>query len=259
MLDKTVKVIENRLLSEKGKVYSLKLNSPELADGCLPGQFFEIKVGGNDSRFILRRPFSVAFCDDKTVTIRYNVVGAGTEWLSRITPGHELDVLGPLGHGWPIDKSKKTLLVGGSTGIFSVLGAASRLGNMSGAVLGFRSCELVNSVEDFEAFGSTVSVITEDGSSGRKGLITELVKEELEKIKYDLIFVCGSTMMMKNVAAVVKPYGIDCYVSMEERMACGVGACMGCVVKLKSDNEQGWEYKRACAEGPVFNASEVIW
>ena len=259
MLDKTVKVIENRLLSEKGRVYSLKLDSPDHANCCLPGQFFEIKVGGKDSRFLLRRPFSVAFCDDKTVTIRYNVVGAGTEWLSGVTPGQTLDVLGPLGHGWPIDKTAETLLVGGSTGIFSVLGAALQLGNVSRAVLGFRSCDLVNSVEDFEAFGSPVSIITEDGSSGRKGLITELVKEELDKNKYDIIFVCGSVSMMKSVAELVKSYGIDCYVSMEERMACGVGACMGCVVKLKADNEQGWEYKRACAEGPVFNASEVIW
>ncbi|NLZ37868.1 MAG: dihydroorotate dehydrogenase electron transfer subunit [Clostridiales bacterium] len=259
MLDITAKVIENRLLSEKGRIYSLTLDSPELSKDCLPGQFYEIKVGGLDSRFLLRRPFSVAFCDDKTVTIRYNVVGAGTEWMSGITPGQMLDVLGPLGRGWPVDKTKKTLLVGGSTGIFSVLGAASHLGDKSRAVLGFRSCDLVNSVEDFKAFGVPVSIITEDGSSGRKGLVTELVKEELDKNEYDTVFICGSTLMMKSVAELLKDYDVDCYVSIEERMACGVGACMGCVVKIKADNEQGWEYKRACAEGPVFNAAEVIW
>lgn len=265
MRDCIAEIAENRLICREGGIYSLTLRAPSISDGAAPGRFYEIRVGGEGGRFTLRRPFSVAFYDRDSITIRYNVVGEGTKWLSGMKAGDRLDVLGPLGNGWPVDKTKKTLLAGGSTGIFSVLGAAMELGAAAEpgspvkAVLGFKTASLINSLDDFRTFGADVSVITDDGSSGRGGLITELLSEELAKGIYDRVFICGSTMMMKKCAETAAGFGAEAFVSLEERMGCGVGACMGCVAKIKADNENGWEYKRVCREGPVFLASEVVW
>lgn len=259
MRDCEASIAENRLLSGEGRIYSLTLECPELTQDAAPGRFYEVRAGGDDSCFTLRRPISVAFYDDRTITLRYNVVGKGTEWLSQRRAGETLRILGPLGTGWPVDKNRRTLLIGGSTGIFSILGTAMKLGDSAKAVAGFKTAGLINSSEDFRRFGTDISIITDDGSSGRKGFVTELVREELDKGIYDRAFICGSTVMMKNCAETVSEYGIGCYVSLEERMGCGVGACMGCVAKIKADNPNGWEYKRVCREGPVFPAAEVIW
>ena len=259
MRDLRAEITENSLINEEGRIYSLVLAYPGIADGCAPGRFYELRVGGESGRFVLRRPFSVAMYGEDRICLRYNVVGEGTEWLSKRKPGELISALGPLGNGWPADKTKKTLLVGGSTGVFSILGAGMELGDAAVAVAGFKTAGLINSIEDFRRFGTRVSVITDDGSSGRKGLVTELMREELDKGGYERVFICGSTAMMRFCAEAASEYDADAYVSLEERMGCGVGACMGCVAKIKAGGDNGWEYRRVCRDGPVFRAAEVIW
>lgn len=241
-----------------GKLYSLLLHAPEIAAQTRPGQLVHIAVGGGDSAFSLRRPFSVAYTEGDTLCVRYNVVGKGTEWLSTVKSGDTLDLLGPVGNGWDVSSDEKILLCGGGTGIYSLLGASKRLGARAKALLGFRTSALVNSTCDFERFGSAVSVITDDGSSGRRGFVTDLLEEELRTGEWDKVFTCGPHIMMKNVAKIATDRKVPVYVSLEEHMGCGIGACMACVCKMVRGSG-GEEYRRVCVDGPVFNASEVIW
>ena len=255
-LDENAEIIENTLINSRGKIYRLVLRAPKIAGNARPGQMIHIKTGGEDSAMTLRRPFSLAGMEEGLLTVCYAVVGSGTEWLAAQTAG-KLDILGPVGNGYPIPDSGRVLLVGGGTGIFSVLGAASVLGDRAKALLGFREGALVNSTGDFEAYGTPAAQITDDGSRGRKGFVTELLDEELQKGGYDRIFVCGPHIMMKNASKIAEAHGVDCYVSLEERMGCGIGACMACVCRIvRGDGET---YKRVCVDGPVFNSKEVIW
>jgi len=241
-----------------GTLYSLTLRAPDIAPLTLPGQLVHIAVGGEDSAFSLRRPFSVAYTDGDVLCVRYNVVGEGTRWLSGVRAGDVLDLLGPVGNGWDVSGTDKILLCGGGTGIYSLLGASKRLGARAKALLGFRSSPLVNSTGDFERFGSAVSVITDDGTSGRKGFVTELLENEIKNGGWDRVFICGPHNMMKNAAETAMKAGLTVYVSLEEHMGCGIGACMACVCKMVR-GDGGEEYRRVCVDGPVFNASEVIW
>lgn len=231
---------------------SMTLHSPVIAEKAAPGKFLHIACGGESSALTLRRPFSIAGADPAAGDVRvcFDVKGAGTGWLASAREGDALDLLGPLGNGYPLFADRVPLLVGGGTGIYSVLFLAERLRSRAKALLGFRTASLVNSLDDFRAAGCALSVITDDGSFGEKGYVSDLLSTELEYGGYDVIYACGPLPMLKSVAAVARGR-VKCFVSLEEKMGCGVGACMACVTRTVSG------YKRVCADGPVFDAAEV--
>ena len=210
------------------------------------GQFVNLKLDGK----FLRRPISVCDYDDKTITIIYKVVGAGTEQMSEMSAGEKLDILVGLGNGYNLDKSgDKPLLLGGGVGVPPMYNLCKKLieqGKKVSVVLGFNTKEEVFLEEDFKALGADVTVTTADGSYGVKGFVTDAMKE----IDYTYFFTCGPMPMFKAIEATAVTSG---QYSFEERMGCGFGACMGCSCKTKYGN------KRICKDGPVLEREEIIW
>ena len=221
-----------------------------------PGQFVHIKCG--ESR-LLRRPISV--CDwhgspeGDTLTIVFEVRGEGTAWLSRQPAGHSVDVLGLLGNGFRVEDQGAYLLVGGGIGVPPLLGCAGACGGASKAILGFRSRDRAILVDAFSKACLDVQVTTDDGSMGHHGFVDGLVRRELADGRtYTAVLACGPKPMLKSVVKAAAEFGVPCQVSMEERMACGVGACLGCAVQMKDGSMQ-----HVCKDGPVFDAKEVDW
>ena len=249
-------IVENSVILENTGLRNMVLYAPDIAKRVRPGQLAHVKCG---DAVLLRRPFSIAGSDKETLRICYDIRGKGTKWMADQTVGTKVSVLGPLGNGYNVDNiaDKKALLVGGGTGIYSLLSLSAKYGANAVTAIGFRNAGLINMVSDFEEFGSRVSVITDDGSSGRKGFVTDLVREELEKGGIDIVYMCGPIVMMANAVKIAEEFGVECQVSMEERMGCGVGACQACVCKVKSSD--GGDYKRVCIDGPVFDAKEILW
>ena len=221
-----------------------------------PGQFVHVKCG---SEFLLRRPISVCSCQeddpDDLLSIVFEVRGAGTAWLSERKEGDTLDVFGLLGNGFDMNPDGRYLLVGGGIGVPPMRGCGQFSGGRSTAILGFRSKEKAILLDCFEDECAKVMVATDDGSMGYHGFVDALVRQELEQDqRYDAVLACGPKPMLKNVAAVAKEFDIPCQVSMEERMGCGVGACLVCATPMKDG-----VMKHVCKDGPVFNAEEVDW
>lgn len=221
-----------------------------------PGQFIHIKCG--HSR-LLRRPISVATCQSDTpddgVSIVFQVRGEGTAWLAKREVGDSVDVLGLLGNGFAMEPGGRYLLAGGGIGVPPLYGCAQYADGKAWAVLGFRSKELAMMVRHFEDICEGVSLCTDDGSLGDRGFVHQTVADILDKDKnFTAILACGPKPMLRGVAQVAKQYGIPCQVSMEERMACGVGACLGCAIQMADGS-----MKHVCKDGPVFDAGEVDW
>lgn len=209
-----------------------------------PGQFVNIKISGK----YLRRPISVCDCDDRTITIIYKVVGAGTEEMSAMQTGENLDVLTGLGNGYDISKSRKPMLIGGGVGVPPMYMLAKNLienGQKVTVILGFNTKEEIFFEQEFKDLGADVYVTTADGSYGIKGFVTDAFIDD-----YDYFYTCGPLPMFKAVYEKTKTSG---QFSFEERMGCGFGACMGCSCKTKYGN------KRICKDGPVLVKEEIIW
>lgn len=233
-------------------VFDFVLSAPELAAMAQPGQFAQIRLPGHT----LRRPISICGIDKDAGTLRFvfQVRGEGTAELAQFQPENEIEILAPLGNGFPVDTSRRTLLVGGGIGVPPLLGVASQLGENALAVLGFRNKDAVILEEDFKAAGARTFVATDDGSYGHHGLVTDLCKEQ----EFDCVMACGPAPMLRAVKALAQERGVPCYVSLEERMACGIGACLGCAVALlKEDGSQ--YYGHVCKDGPVFESHRVAW
>lgn len=217
-----------------------------------PDQFVHVKCG--HSR-LLRRPISICDWEENLLRIVFEVRGEGTEWLSRRKAGDRLDVLGPLGRGFRMDREGRYLLVGGGIGVPPMLGCAKWTAGRSTAVLGFRSADRAMLSEDFQKSCKEIFLCSDDGSIGRHGFVDAQVRDILEKDKdFIVVLACGPKPMLKNVAAVAAGFGVPCQVSMEERMACGVGACLGCAIQMADGTMQ-----HVCKDGPVFDAGEVDW
>lgn len=219
-----------------------------------PGQFVHIQCGEG---LFLRRPISVCACSedqtDDLLSLVFEVRGAGTDWLARRTEGETLNVLGLLGNGFSRAPEGRYLLVGGGIGVPPLYGCA--FGEVPcDAVLGFRDAAHALLIEDFEAVCGHVAVVTEDGSLGGTGFVTGPAEELLARHAYDGVLCCGPKPMLRAVAALAARCGVPCQVSLEERMACGVGACLGCAVAMADGS-----MKHVCKDGPIFNASEVDW
>lgn len=217
-----------------------------------PGQFVHVLIDG----FYLRRPVSIADYDrkDGTVTLLYKILGEGTGALSKKKVGDQLDVLGPGGQGFPLQSidTKQALIIGGGIGVPPLYSLAKHLhkqGVTIISVLGFQSADDSFLLKEFEELGE-LYIATDDGSLGRKGLVTDLLSE-LEGT-FDTYFTCGPTPMLKAVSERLSD--MPGYISMEERMGCGIGACFACVVE--SNDQKG--YRRICCDGPVFRAEEVV-
>ncbi|WP_191379027.1 dihydroorotate dehydrogenase electron transfer subunit [uncultured Flavonifractor sp.] len=217
-----------------------------------PDQFVHVKCG--HSR-LLRRPISICDWEENLLRIVFEVRGEGTEWLSRRKAGDRLDVLGPLGRGFRMDREGRYLLVGGGIGVPPMLGCAKWTAERSTAVLGFRSADRAMLSKDFQKSCKEIFLCSDDGSIGRHGFVDAQVRDILEKDKdFTAVLACGPKPMLKNVAAVAAGFGVPCQVSMEERMACGVGACLGCAIQMADGTMQ-----HVCKDGPVFDAGEVDW
>jgi len=222
----------------------------------MPGQFAQLRVDGSKETF-LRRPISINFVDAKQNQIWFLVqlVGAGSRALGRLKEGDTLNALLPLGNGFsmPISAEKKHLLVGGGVGTAPLLylGAQMNLMGMRPTfLLGARTKDMLLQMEDFQRVGD-VYVTTEDGSAGEKGFVTQ--HSILFKQHFDRISVCGPSPMMKAVAKFARANSVPCEVSLENMMACGLGACLCCVEKTVKGNVC------VCTEGPVFDINELTW
>ena len=221
-----------------------------------PGQFVHINCG--HSR-LLRRPISVCSCQEDqpedTLSIAFEVRGEGTAWLARRPVGHSVDVLGLLGNGFDIKPEGRYLLVGGGIGVPPMRGCAQYTGGRSTAILGFRSKEKAALLKLFEGDCAKTLAATDDGSLGHHGFVDELVRQELAQDRtYDGVLACGPKPMLRSVAKAAAGFGVPCQVSMEERMGCGVGACLVCACDM-ADGAR----KHVCKDGPVFYAEEVDW
>lgn len=248
----SLKIIENVEIAKD--IFRMTMEGGEISTIARPGQFLNIYCK-QDSR-ILPRPISINSIDkeNKTLTIIYGVVGKGTKEFSDLKSRETIDVLGPLGSGFKIDEGLDNhIIVGGGIGTPPLLELAKNLKGKVEVYLGFRTETFL--VEEFESLGAKVYISTDDGSVGLKGNIVDLLKQN--KASGDMIYACGPKPMLRGLASWAKDNGIPAQVSLEERMACGIGACVGCVVKIKS--EDGWQYKKACQDGPVFLSEEVVW
>jgi dihydroorotate dehydrogenase electron transfer subunit len=222
-----------------------------------PGNFVNIKCGGA----FLRRPISVADFRGREMTVVFELRGEGTRWLSRCAPGETLDVLGPFGHGFAVPDApavRDILLVGGGVGAAPLLFAARRaqeMGIRAAALLGFRGIEQVMLEAEFTRVSHGVYIMTDDGSYGFHGAPPLIMPELLKNAS--AVLTCGPRGMMKRVAELAAEHGVPCQVSLEERMACGVGACLVCACKTRTDGET--RMSRVCTDGPVFAPEEVVW
>jgi len=244
-------IIDNIILTDA--VYSMTISCQELAHEAVAGQFLHIKCG--HSR-ILRRPISICSVRDDKVNFVFEVKGEGTRWLSERRPGQVLDVLGPLGNGFKMPKGN-LIVVGGGVGTPPMLFTAASATHGVTAILGFRSADRVILTDQFNKICDEVHITTDDGSVGIHGAVTKPLEELLKSGKFAAVMSCGQLLMQKAVAELCAKYNIPCQVSLEERMGCGVGACLVCACETITDGST--TMSSACIDGPVFDSSEVVW
>lgn len=249
----TAVILEQREISEQ--IYSLWLHADDIVREARPGQF--VSVYCRDESRLLPRPISICELDKESGRLRlvYRAVGAGTQEFSSYGPGETLELVGPLGNGFPLDKGyEKPLLIGGGIGVPPMVELAKWLPGDKTIVSGYRNGALF--LKEELSRNAALYVATEDGSAGTKGNVLDAVREN--RIEADAIFACGPAPMLRALKAYAAEQGIDCYLSLEERMACGIGACLACVCTSKDvDAHTNVKNKRICKDGPVFAAEEI--
>jgi len=248
-------LVNNFQINKNFSLLTTQLDSrlPEIK----PGQFVEIRVD-NASGVMLRRPVSIHDVDYTKNQIKLLIqnIGKGTEKLCELKKGELLNMIYPLGNGFPIPTNENSpLLTGGGCGIAPLFFWGKYLSDnkiVPKFLIGAKSGSALIQIEKFKKIGETF-VTTEDGSNGHKGLITNHPVLNQKKLNFDIIYACGPEQMMKSLAEYAKLHEIDCYVSLENRMACGIGACLCCIVSTVDGN------KCTCVEGPVFNSKYLLW
>ncbi|MEG0497030.1 MAG: dihydroorotate dehydrogenase electron transfer subunit [Carnobacterium sp.] len=238
----SLKIVSHNEISTT--IFEIKLEIAN-TDAIKPGQFYMIR-GWEATDPFLPRPLSVAGVEDNLLTFLYEIKGKGTHLISKLKPEDTLDVLGPLGNGFTLENNKRIALISGGIGIAPMLYLLEELNGEIDFYAGFRSD--VYWTEKIEEQASNVFLSTEDGRFGHKGFCTD----QFDPYKYDLVFTCGPVPMMKKVLSLCEGI-VPVQVSMESRMACGIGACLGCTVETSSG------LKRVCKEGPVFEGKEVLF
>ncbi len=233
-------------------IFSMWLLSEEITAMAVPGQFVSLYC--SDGSRLLPRPISICEIDHYRGILRlvYRAAGKGTEEFSRLNTGDSVEVMGPLGNGFR-PEGEKALLIGGGIGIPPMLELAKQLHCNKDIVLGYRDITFLES--EFEAYGN-VYLSTEDGSAGTKGNVLDAIRAH--KLTADIIYACGPTPMLRGIQEYAKEHGMKAQLSLEERMACGIGTCLACICKTKdTDHHSNVKNKRICKEGPVFWSDEV--
>jgi dihydroorotate dehydrogenase electron transfer subunit len=248
------KILKKTAISRE--TYSFIIECPEVAAVAQAGQFVHIRIGG----YTLRRPISICGIDREKGTIRivFEIRGEGTSEIAKLNEGTLVDMLAPLGHGFTLNPDfKKVVLIAGGIGTPPMLPLAEYYGERAVVISGFRSANAVILQDDFKKTGAETILCTDDGSMGIHGFVTQPFAEISENEKIDAVYSCGPMPMLKNISKIAHDYNIFCEISLEERMACGIGACLGCACRtVKNDEEY---FAHVCKDGPVFNAEEVIW
>ena len=224
-------IIEKTAIAKN--TYSFTILAQEIAEMAKPGQFVHVKCKG----YFLRRPISICEIDRKKGTLRivFEIRGEGTEALSHLNVGDVVDMLAPLGNGFDIlEPDKKAVVIGGG--------------------IGFRSASAVILEQDFKQYGRA-AVSTDDGSYGRRGFVSDILNDYLKEETPDIIYACGPAPMLKVLKQIAKEHGVRLQVSLEERMGCGIGACLVCACRTKKDGKESMSH--VCKDGPVFEAEEV--
>lgn len=228
-------------------IFDVIVEFPQLAE---PGQFIHVLCGGDT---LLRRPISICDCGEGWLRFIYQIRGKGTEILSKFKEGDQLDILGPLGNGFDFDKKGDgvPVVVGGGIGIFPLLQLSKALGNKTQSILGFRTKDLIVLKDEFDACCDKNHIATDDGSFGTKGFVTDVLEEVIKSNNVTSIYCCGPIPMMKGIKEIAKNHNIFCQLSMEQRMGCGIGACVVCTCKSHGRNV------KVCQKGPVFDADDI--
>ena len=245
--------------------FELTLTAPGIAESVRPGQFAHVRC--RDAWVpLLRRPLSILRADPRadSLSLLIQIAGEGTELLSRARPGERLSVLGPLGNWFVPAARKRHLLVCGGVGVVPMLPFAQHLTRSHGSegsdvrlLYGAADGELFSCLDDFRATGCSIGLSTDDGSRGHHGFVTDLLEQELGAESGDCaVYVCGPMPMMVKCAEITERLGVPCQISLESQMGCGMGVCLGCVIEVRN---QDASYRRVCRDGPVFDASDVVW
>lgn len=255
MYDETISVLENKKINNK--YYKLVFSSPRLSKKVSPGHFLNIQIE-NHQGLLLRRPLSYYRVSGSRVELLYEILGRGTALLAQKRKGHELKALGPLGRPFSQNlMGKKRILVAGGVGVPPLIYLAETLKENPKHQLLLIGCKSKNEVlpkKELAKVKCEIRYATDDGSYGRKGFVTALLQEVLKKEDPKSIFIqtCGPNVMMNAVRILAQEFGVEGEASVEERMACGVGACLGCVVETHDG------FKTSCVDGPVFSFSELL-
>ncbi len=272
------RIIANRNVSPG--YYRMRMHCPGAAARSKPGQFVMVRAGSSIDP-LLRRPFAVhrvcgksgaapAAGSPSCIEILYRIAGKGTLLLSRMKTGEEIDLLGPLGSGFSQPPGIETaVLVAGGIGVAPLLPLAQFLGRRKRAVsrtviIGGATRGDILCRGDFKETGARVVVSTEDGSAGVRGLATDLLEQALDALApqaaaHLALYACGPLPLLQRVAAMAREHAVSCQVSLESTMACGVGACLGCSVPVRSGRGRAASYQRVCKEGPVFDSAVIDW
>lgn len=261
--------------------YRLRVRCPQLAARIAPGQFFMIRFPGRNDP-LLGRPFALydVYCDASGrpagIDFVYHVIGKATGLLAGFAGGESVELWGPLGNGFPSPDGGRLLCVGGGIGYTPFLAVAREAAGQQQypaatpravtpvkqitLCYGVRNADQRADLSDFDGLpGLSIRIATDDGSEGHHGFVTDLVQAELAsgESRPDRVYCCGPEPMMHAVARLCQQAGVACWLSLETPMACGFGACFSCVTRVKVDEDPGWDYRRTCIEGPVFDAASL--
>lgn len=238
-----------------GAYHVLWFRDAAIAAEIRPGQFVNVRTEAT----LLRRPFSVYLVEGDEVAIAFDVLGEGTRWIASRRPGDDLDVIGPLGRGFPIpDEQGVDLLVGGGYGTAALTSVAQALeanGSAVHAIVGARTADRVFVDDVLRERCASLAIVTDDGSQGARGIVTDPMPDLIARFSPRAVYACGPNRMLEAVAATAARAGVPCFVAAEEFMACGVGVCWTCVLPVVVDGET--KHLRVCTDGPVFDGTRL--
>ncbi len=257
-------ILAELLKSEQLKpdIFKFSVKAPEITKTAKPGNFIEIRVN-NDIEPFLRRPISIYNIDKENGILEFifQIKGKGTKILAEKKQGELIDIIGPLGYGtFKYNSYKNLAIIGGGIGVFPLyeLAKCARTeGKQVYTYLGFRNKELVVLENEFKKVSNNLIITTDDGSYSEKGFAIDFIKKDIEEEKIDSIYACGPLPMLRAVQKLAIEKGLPCQISLEERMACGLGVCLGCAVKTSKSTKEEPQYWHVCKAGPVFQAKDV--
>ena len=261
MYCRRVQLLSKEKISER--YFRIAFECEEISREARPGQFLMVRLMSPSWEYLLSRPFSFCIVEGSRIELFFEAIGKGTRILSQAEIGAILEILGPLGKGFDAELASRPILVGGGMGIAPLPFLASEMAKKGRAaditvLLGARTASALCLGDVFLGLGTTVRVATDDGTEGHRGPVTDLLQQELQSGRNDdpAVYACGPKAMLKAVAELTREHAVPCQLSVEERMACGVGACMVCATSTR-DEHGNQHFKRVCLDGPVFDAREL--